>query len=152
MRLSTIVVLSVTGAAILAGGGLSRSARPLVATVTREKKGIKSLQCNNVEYIGDGEFRVERVTLKKANGETYLGQTSGSVDLDVQKQAVFFVNDRIQMVEVVERLRDLERIFGHVRRLSRHDGALHCRIRFRGGQQHLPEVFARKLPAQRGGR
>src|ERR1017187_7333411 len=65
---------------------------------------------------------------------------------------ILFVNDRIQMVEVVERLRDLERVLGHVRRLSRHDGALHCRIRFRGGQQHLPEVFARKLPAQRGGR
>jgi len=65
---------------------LIRSARPLVASLTLDKKGIKSLQCNNVEYLGDGEFRVERVTLKKANGETYLGQTSGTVDMDVQRQ------------------------------------------------------------------
>jgi len=86
MRFSTIAILSVTGAAILGGGVLIRSARPLVASLTLDKKGIKSLQCNNVEYLGDGEFRVERVTLKKANGETYLGQTSGSVDMDVQRQ------------------------------------------------------------------
>jgi hypothetical protein len=86
MRFSTIAILSVTGAAILAGGVLIRSARPLVASLTLDKKGIKSLQCNNVEYLGDGEFRVERVTLKKANGETYLGQTSGTVDMDVQRQ------------------------------------------------------------------
>lgn len=86
MRFSTIAILSVAGAAILAGGVLIRSGRPLVTAVTLDGKGIKSLLCNNVEYIGDGEFRVERVTLRKSNGETYTGQTSGAVSLDAQRQ------------------------------------------------------------------
>ena len=62
--------------------------------------------------------------------------------------AVLFVNDGIQMVEVTEQLRELESVSGHMRRLARGHGALHDRIRFRRGQQHLPEVFAGKLPGE----
>jgi len=85
MRFSTIAILSVTGAAILAAGVLIRT-RPLVVSVTLDQKGIKSLLCNNQEYLGNGEFKVERVTLKRPNGETYLGQTAGTSELDAQKQ------------------------------------------------------------------
>ena len=86
MRFSTIAVLSVTGAALLGAGVLIRSPRPLVATVSLDGKGIKSLLCNNVEYIADGEFHVERVAFRKANGETYQGEKFGAVRMDVQRQ------------------------------------------------------------------
>jgi len=86
MRFSTIAILSVTGGALLGAGVLIRSNRPLVASVTLDGKGVKSLQCNNVEYIADGEFRVERVALRKANGESYQGDKSGTAKMDVQRQ------------------------------------------------------------------
>jgi len=86
MKVSTIAILAVAGVVILGAGVYFVSSRPLVASVTLDAKGVKSLKCNNVEYLDNGEFRVERVTLKKANGEVYLGQTSGTVELDPQQQ------------------------------------------------------------------
>ena len=45
------------------------------------------------------------------------------------------------MIEIVERLRELERVIGDMRGLAGSDRALDGRIRFRTGQQQLPEVF-----------
>ena len=49
------------------------------------------------------------------------------------------------MIEVVERLRQLKRVLGHVRRLAGGDGCLDRGIGLGGGQQHLPEIFRLKL-------
>ena len=45
--------------------------------------GLKSLKCNGVEYLDNGEFRVHSVTLRKASGESYPGATDGPVEVDL---------------------------------------------------------------------
>lgn len=84
MRISKIAVLSTMGVAVLGATVLIISGRPLVTSIIADDKGLKSLKCNGVEYLENGEFRVDRVTLKKAAGGSYTGQTSGPAEMDAQ--------------------------------------------------------------------
>src|SRR5262249_2301067 len=59
---------------------------------------------------------------------------------------ILLLNDRILVIKIVERLRELECIFRHVRRLPCNHGALQGGIRFGCRQQHLPKVLRLQLP------
>src|ERR1039457_3538228 len=61
---------------------------------------------------------------------------------------IFLMNDGVLVVKIVERLRQLKGVLGHVRGLARGSGALQCGIGLRGGQQHLPEVLGLQLTGQ----
>src|ERR1022692_3935010 len=59
--------------------------------------------------------------------------------------AIRFDEDRVLLVKVAIRLRQLEGVPGHVGRLARIHRPLHRSIHLRSRQQHLPEIFAVEL-------
>lgn len=57
-------------------------------TIVMQENGVKSLISNKIEFIDNGEFKINQVVLKKANGETYFGSKAGPTALDAAHQTV----------------------------------------------------------------
>lgn len=51
-----------------------------VVTVVTAPEGIKSLKIDKVEFLENGELQVMQAVLKKSNGTTYSGSTSGRAE------------------------------------------------------------------------
>jgi len=87
MNLVRGTTLSVIGLAI-ASAILIKSTQRFETSIKFEGEALKSLTCNDTEYLENGEMRVEHVTLQKPSGETYAGDTSGRTELDVAHQQI----------------------------------------------------------------
>jgi hypothetical protein len=76
------------GAIILAGAGFTvflRAGKLPAITVATSSSGISSLKSDNIEFLKDGDFRVDEVVLRNPQGETRAGSTIGTSAFD-QKQ------------------------------------------------------------------
>jgi len=77
----TVVALAVAAAFII------KAMQPQYdITLVLQENGIKSLKSNKVEFIDNGEFKVNQVVLKKPGGETYPGATAGTAVMDVGRR------------------------------------------------------------------
>ena len=81
MKRSLIGLLAVTGIAAIAAVFILRGEK-FETAIQFAGNGFKSLKCNDIEILKDGEFRVQSVTLKRADGSIYQGSTDGPVEVD----------------------------------------------------------------------
>jgi hypothetical protein len=58
---------------------------PPQVTIATVPTGLSSVKSDNVEFLKSGQFRIEQVTLRKPNGETYSGATFGMDEFDQQR-------------------------------------------------------------------
>jgi len=73
------------GLASLVGVGsavLLRTGAPPVVTITTTMTGLGSLKSDNLEFLQNGDFRVDEVLLKNPQGETHVGATIGTPVFD----------------------------------------------------------------------
>ena len=80
LKLSTIILAV---AAALGSAVYVKSQMLPEVTLKMEPTGLVSLKVNGREFLGSGEFHVNQVLLRKRSGETYAGDTNGSVKVDV---------------------------------------------------------------------
>src|SRR3954453_9681681 len=87
MKVPIIVGLSVL---VVAGASavLVRSNLPLDTSIVLQSKGLQSLKCNGVEYLDNGEFRVNSVSLKGPDRSVEKGSTAGKARLDSAHQTL----------------------------------------------------------------
>ena len=85
MKIGRLVILSVVAVAILSAV-IVKSRQRFDTSFILGGNGLTSLKCNDVEFLENGEFQVKSVTLRRSNGETYQGSTTGAIHLDQANQ------------------------------------------------------------------
>ena len=85
MKIGRLVILSVVAVAILSAV-IVKSRQRFDTSFVMGANGLTSLKCNDVEFLENGEFQVKLVTLRRPNGETYQGSTTGAIHVDQAKQ------------------------------------------------------------------
>jgi hypothetical protein len=79
------------GLASLVGVGsavLLRTGAPPVVTITNTPTGLGSVKADNVEFLMNGDFRVDEVLLKTPQGETHPGSVNGTAVFDPDHKAI----------------------------------------------------------------
>jgi hypothetical protein len=82
LALGTFAAVAVVGSGAL----LLRAGKLPSVTMVLAPEGVKSLKVDNVEFLENGELQVSQAILKKPDGETYLGSTSGRAEFDAAQQ------------------------------------------------------------------
>jgi len=80
-----LVLLLGIGVVAVVGVGstvLLKSNAPREVTIVNGSNGLGSLKVDNVEFLQNGDFRLDDILLRKPNGETYPGSTSGTALFD----------------------------------------------------------------------
>lgn len=77
-----VIIGAITCAVLLKAGG------PPEVTFATAAGGLTSVKSDGVEFLQDGQFRIEDVLLKKPTGETYPGATEGTVEFDREHQTL----------------------------------------------------------------
>src|SRR5277367_6150929 len=82
MKLALLIGIGVAGVVGVGAAVFIRAGSvPELAIVTSEN-GLTSLKADNVEFVQDGNARVEQVRLRKVNGDIYDGSTQGTSSFD----------------------------------------------------------------------
>src|ERR1700694_1119664 len=84
MKIGVLAILSVVVA--IASAMMLKSGQRFDTSLVLEGNGLKSLKCNDVEFLENGEFQIRSVLLRKPSGETYQGITAGASRLDQANQ------------------------------------------------------------------
>jgi hypothetical protein len=82
----TWVMFAVAGAAVAAALIIKVVQPQYDVAVVLQDSGIKSLKVNKLEFVDNGEFKVNQVVLKKPNGDTQPGATSGTAAMDMAQK------------------------------------------------------------------
>jgi len=82
MKLALLLGISVASLVGVGSAVLLRTGTPPVVTITTTMTGLGSLKSDNLEFLQNGDFRVDEVLLKRPQGDTYAGSTNGSPFFD----------------------------------------------------------------------
>lgn len=88
MKLATVVGICVVSVVGVGAAVLLRAGAPPEVNIAITSKGLMSLKADKVELLQSGDFRVEEVLLKNAQGATHPGSTSGTAVWDPGRREV----------------------------------------------------------------
>jgi len=88
MKRSILIGIGLLCLIVIAAIWLIHIYKTPTVTIAVKPSGLQSLKCDKVEFLGNGEFRVEQVLLMKPGGETYPGSTHSTSEFDQQHQTV----------------------------------------------------------------
>ena len=82
MKRSMLVIFGVIAVVGVGSAVYLRASSPPNIEITTNPNGLASLKTDKLELLQAGDFRVEEVLLKRPNGETYFGSTTGYPAMD----------------------------------------------------------------------
>jgi hypothetical protein len=88
MKRWVVVAMCVIGVAGTATAVIMRVTRPPEVTISITDAGLTSLKADKVEYLDNGNFVVEQITLRKPSGETYRASSAATQDVNPERQEV----------------------------------------------------------------